>query len=297
MRWYMTAIVGFGCSLLALNWLLVLHDPERRRFSAASWNISHAFLISLAPQPEPASLLQSTLNLPSVELFRAFNSTNVALDSLPLYTRHIINQGRSDHMQLPNREALACLLSHAALWSKIVDLQAPAFIFEEDILVTESTSTELEELFVDMKSLPYEILMLDPGHLNSEGVWNHVGKTAANCSKRCIWFGTRAYLLTPRGAAVLLKYLEPISVQVDAYITLMATFHPTNFRMYWARRQIFPLNLFRASTIFDGCIKCYMPMSVLFYILLALLWCIGAWKLVRTKKRSYFVIQQHLYET
>ena len=284
----MPSLVGFGCSLLALNWLLVIRAPEKTKFSASVWNISHAFLITLSPQPELARMLQTTLNMPLVQMFQALNSTNVAIDSLPLYTQHVIHHGRSDHMQIPNREALGCLLSHAALWKKITNQQAPAFIFEEDIMVADSTSVEMHELFVDMKSSPYEILMLDPGHLNTEGAWNHVGETAANCSRQCIWFGTRAYLLTVKGAEVLLKHLEPISVQVDAYINLIATFHPAEFRMYWARRQIFPLNLFRLSTIFDGCIKCYMPMSVAIYAaVIAALWCaMGACKMAGSKKKS-----------
>ena len=272
--------------------MVTIQNPKTQRFSAGRWNISHAFLISLTPQTDLAQTIASTLGLQSITTFQAINSTNVALDALPLYTRHIINHGRSDHMQLPNREALGCLLSHAALWRKIIELEAPAFIFEEDILADEYTNQELEILFQEMQFSPHEILMLDPGHLNTEGTWNYVGKTAANCSRRCVWFGTRAYLLTPKGASVLIRYLDPISVQVDAYITLMATFHPRDFRMYWTRHQIFPLNFFRSSTIFDGCIKCYMPMSIVVYLLLVTVWCACIWRLMKPKKRIYSVVLQ-----
>ena len=59
-------------------------------------------------------------------------------------------------------------------------------------------------------------------------------------------------------------------MQVDAFIALVAAFHPT-FQMYWTRENIVHQRLLHISTILEGCLKCYLPANPLFY----LLYCIG----------------------
>ena len=99
-----------------------------------------------------------------------------------------------------------------------------------------------------------------------------MGKYAATCAQRpCSWFGTRGYLLTYRGAQLLLANALPISVQVDALIGLVAGFNP-GFRMYWTRENVVHLQMARMSTIWEGCLKCYLPASPLFYVCLLALW-------------------------
>jgi hypothetical protein len=68
-----------------------------------------------------------------------------------------------------------------------------------------------------------------------------------------------------------LEHAYPISVQVDALIGLVAAFHPTKFRMYWTRENIAHLRFTHISTIWEGCIKCYLPTRPIYYLLAAFL--------------------------
>jgi hypothetical protein len=58
---------------------------------------------------------------------------------------------------------------------------------------------------------------------------------------------------------------------VDALISLAATFHPETFQMYWTTHDIAHLRLMHVTTIWEGCIKCYLPTAPVFYASLALL--------------------------
>ena len=59
------------------------------------------------------------------------------------------------------------------------------------------------------------------------------------------------------------------SFQVDALVALVAAFTP-DFKMYWTRENIAHLRYTHISTIWEGCIKCYMPAQPLFYLTLAI---------------------------
>jgi hypothetical protein len=53
---------------------------------------------------------------------------------------------------------------------------------------------------------------------------------------------------------------------VDALIALVAAFHPNEFHMYWTRENIVHLRYARISTIWEGCIKCYLPAGPIYYL-------------------------------
>ena len=58
---------------------------------------------------------------------------------------------------------------------------------------------------------------------------------------------------------------------MDALIALAANLHPETFQMYWTTHDIAHLRLMHVTTIWEGCIKCYLPTAPIFYALLALL--------------------------
>ena len=240
------------------------------------------------------------------------SSSSYSSLSLPLYTRHVMRAGRADHMQLPNRAALGCLLSHAAVWARIVeraDQESWALVFEEDVVLPSPSSSSsysyyaqhgaggggegraliraADSLLAEIGSAAqqnWSLIMLDPPHLNTDrSYWRPVGEGAATCrhpslpevgdggegaehTVRCQWFGTRAYAIRPRAAARLLQHVEPLSVQVDALISLVAAYYPEDVGLYWTTARLFPINHTRPSTIFDYCIKCYVPNAVGSYI-------------------------------
>jgi GR25 family glycosyltransferase involved in LPS biosynthesis len=238
---------------------------------------------------------------------------------MSLFTRHVIEQGaRSDHMQLGNWAAVGCLISHAEIWRRIVAGGVPAFVFEEDIVVTPGAAEGVNELVSSLAKLEkddgklWTLLSLDPGHLNSDGPSVAVGPLAARCANNsqevkspnnfCTLYGTRAYIITPAAAAVLLDYVSPITVQVDALITLVMNRADkeglAGFKMLWTKRRIFPMSAsMRPSTVYDGCVKCYFPSGIRAYVavvftipLLGVLFVLGAWAAARVKNPRHYRI-------
>jgi GR25 family glycosyltransferase involved in LPS biosynthesis len=192
-------------------------------------------------------------------------------------------------MQLSTPAMLGCLLSHIHIWKGIQPNEIVA-VFEEDAYLDEVSGSRMRGLSNDMRAIPWDVLLLESGHgLISSGKWMHIGEYAATCgsssslyikpenrSKPCTWFGTRGYLITYNGAQRLLHYAFPISVQVDALMGLVAAFS-RDFRMYWTRENIAHLQLFRITSVWDGCIKCYMPTSPIHYFIALVVMALFMW--------------------
>lgn len=248
--------------------------------AAARHGLSDAFLISLVDRDDMATRTAAALGraiVPNVTVVGAVDGAAILDEHMPLYTRHVIRAGRSDHMQIGNRAALGCLMSHGAVWRRIAASGAPALVFEEDVLVGPDSAALLAALLASVEHVPWGILMLDPGHVNVDGEWNTVAPMVANCSSAsCVWYGTRAYALRPAVAALLLAHMEPMVLQVDAVITLVAAYHAPAVRMYWTTARIFPYNLTRPSAIFDGCIKCYLPTGARSYVIFVVIIVVAA---------------------
>jgi hypothetical protein len=154
----------------------------------------------------------------------------------------------------------------------------------------------------DLRTEPWDLLMLESGQATATGKWRHVGQAAATCAFRwqksqamlrsssysyyyyhylttnetdmCTWQGSRGYLLSYKGAQTLLAFSRPIMVQVDALMGLVATFEPA-FGMFWPRVDVVHKSMLRMSTIWDGCLKCYVPSSPLLCLAVLLLLALG----------------------
>lgn len=177
-----------------------------------------------------AQQIRAALKLREVVVVLGHNGTNV---SLPLYTRHLIDHGRHEHMQIGNRPMVGCLMSHAHVWRMIRDW---AYVFEEDAWVPDYGHALVSRLMLDLRGLPWSALMLQERSKLCTGPWSGVGEYAATC-KDCTWFNTRGYVITRQGADILLRYVEPMVVQVDALIGLVNVYDP-DFYMYWTRLEV-----------------------------------------------------------
>ena len=152
-----------------------------------------AYVIALDPaafDPAPLARLEAVRNL---TLIRASNGTDRVM-GLPLYTRHVLRHGRSEHHQLGNTAAVGCLFSHADAWARVAQSGEPSIVFEEDTVVAPDSDFKLTQFLASMEPFPWDLVMLDTGHLNSGGPWSAAGPLAANCSEpgACERFGTRA---------------------------------------------------------------------------------------------------------
>ena len=218
---------------------------------------THAFVIALeeAKGALVAEHLRTQFDLDTITVVRANNGSNAS--DIPLYTRHLIERGRHDHMQIGNMPMIGCLLSHADVWRRV---RGWAFVFEEDVILQPHSRALTAWLLRDVRDLPWSIMMLQERSMISEGGAADVGRLAATCAN-CTWFGTRGYILTEQGAGILLKYMHPIIVQVDTLVGLVNRFDG-DFHMYWTRHEIAGIFSRLRTAVWDGCMRCYVGTPV-----------------------------------
>lgn len=169
-------------------------------------------------------------------------------------------------------------------------------VLEEDAIIDGASAERIHALSMDLQGIPWNLVMLESGQLTATGKWENVGEVATTCAYQppsrtemvrrarqehgllsslrgwyggnvshvCTWQGSRGYLVTYAGAQLLLRYARPMMVQVDALMGLVATFEG-EFGMYWPRVDIAHKDFMRRSTIWDGCLKCYIPSQGLWW--------------------------------
>ena len=149
------------------------------------------------------------------------------------------------------------------------------------------SAERIRALSEDLRGVQWDLVMLESGQVTATGRWRYVGQVAATCDyvhastngTACTWQGSRGYLLGYEGAQMLLKHATPIAVQVDGLMGLVATFEP-RFQMYWPRVNIVHKDFTRMSTIWDACVKCYLPTSGLYYAAVVVVLAAAATRLV-----------------
>lgn len=237
----------------------------------------------------------ATYITPVVDVFEAINGSKalaLSKDTLPLYTRHLIDNGRQSHIQIGNSAMLGCLLSHVEVWKNITPGETVA-VFEEDAQIDEVSSYRFKLLESDMQGVQWDILKLDKGHLIDSGATKYVGSgMAATCAQNgtCMRWGTRGYLLRYNGAQLLLRHAAAPVVQVDALISLLATYHSKDFRLFWATSNIAHPSYWRLSSVWDGCIlECFVKDWLTALVIVSLLAMVLFKATERFTKAKHFV--------
>lgn len=303
---HIIAILLFSCIILIISSSFITPNQNQQKIHEIPvqiprmppkhvFNITRAHIISMTPENDPVIQelvrgIRFFLHISNTTVFPAINGTQAVKDGayeyLSFYTKYLMLTGRHDHMQLSTPGMLGCLLSHMQLWQSVLPNETVA-IFEEDAYVDLLSAERMHVLSVDVErlGLGWDVFLLESGHnLIASGEWISLGELAANCSyqpssnKVCTWFGTRGYLITYQGAQHLLRYVYPISVQVDSLMGLVASFSP-GFKLLWTRKDIAHLRLFHVTGVWDACFKCYLPASPYPYVLMIimmLLTCCGS---------------------
>ena len=187
-------------------------------------------------------------------------TTHVNRSSLPLYTQWLLDHGRQSHMLLSNLQMVGCYVSHRRVWQMI---NQTSVVLEEDAVLDSSFDADLETVLNTIDS--FDIIMLSERvwHVAS-GRYHKVNDHLFTCSDHCMWFGTRGYVVSARGAQKLLNINEPLVTQIDSFISLVATY--SNFTMLWTRRTLANQNPWHVTTVWDGCLLCYVTSGLFFYL-------------------------------
>ena len=214
-----------------------------------------AYVIAL--DEEPGLKLSRSINeslLVNTHYIRADRGLRHRKD-LHLFTRYMMDTGRVDHKLIGNYAMIGCLMSHVKIWRNLTE---PAFIFEEDaVLDGENTRDLIASQLYEASSHNWSVLMLTQrSEYMSDGDETIVSSLLGTCSA-CTWFGTRAYIITPDGASILLQYYLPLLVQVDGLLALVNAYDD-RFKMIWVRDPTVARVSNRQSTIQTApCPKCY----------------------------------------
>ena len=110
-------------------------------------------------------------------------------------------------------------------------------------MLDETSEERIRLLSEDLVGEAWDLVMLESGQATATGQWRNVGEVAATCAFRwhtsqallmqtesvysyyyhrylsnetdmCTWQGSRGYLISHRGAQTLLKFAQPMMVQV-----------------------------------------------------------------------------------
>ena len=219
-------------------------------------------------------------------VWRAVNGSEALTQArLPLYTQLTLASGRHDHMQLGSAPMLGCLLSHVAVWRAATEGGATTvLVLEEDAILDAVSALRLTQLLHDARNESWDVLLLETGHLTVSGATRTVGELGRTWAdpKDAMhnrWMGTRGYLLTRRGALLLLTHADELGVQVDALLGMAVLFD--GLRMVWSSANIAHPTRWRPSAVqtWDPCLKCLAPIDSRLYVAVCLLCVAGLYYL------------------
>lgn len=156
--------------------------------------------------------------------------------------------GREQHTGLSSLGAVGCTMSHSALWEKCVDNNLPYIIIAED---DAKFSRKLSKYDID--NITKALLAPNGGFINTY-----------NFKKgREYFFGTHFYFLSNGACKELVKSCYPIDLQTDCYMNYLNNTGKISLEGYEIVRQSL-----HASSVQDKCVKCYLPKSWWFYVLI-----------------------------
>lgn len=164
------------------------------------------------------------------ERFNAVNGSAIDLEKdtrVSLRTqRNIREHVRRDHEELNSAGGIGCYLSHVEIWKKFLETgEDYAIVFEDDAIVENGFVEKLRTCMKDVTLLPKKP---DYWHFAEPGWWAYDAKGMPrpeyNKDKNVgpwllnTYSCTTGYLVTKRGAQILLDHAFPIDMQVDSYI-------------------------------------------------------------------------------
>jgi len=189
-------------------------------------------IINLKTRPDRWALL-SGLGVPRFEAV-APESNYEASTHLSLRAKAEFQAGRRTTEGIPSKGAIGCSLSHILIWRLFLTTDKPyCLVLEDDVKVNKAAlEAEVGSILktdFDVGMIGYSVplgLPLSRRPDNSIITWPQ-----GQC-----FYGSHAYVLTRRGAEILLKDALPIQMQIDFYIQAVSTF--SKLRVYSGQTRI-----------------------------------------------------------
>ena len=184
---------------------------------------------------------------------------------LTLRARGEIEFGRELHQGLPSWGAIGCTLSHKKAWEECIEKNAPMLILEDDAIFMGSVPSFVERLHECLRCMQeWDLCMLQG--VSGKSLNENLNLIDAPWPSGKAFWGMHAYIVTPKAAQLLQKYVLPINEQTDYYIQSIAHFYGLRIA---GPTKTMARQLIHKSSIQDSCLKCSVPSSSHIYTLLA----------------------------
>mmetsp|Transcript_40066 Transcript_40066/g.107294 ORF Transcript_40066/g.107294 Transcript_40066/m.107294 type:complete len:125 (+) Transcript_40066:419-793(+) len=112
--WILTAVLALVASFSLLFDPLPKHPVEDVHWDSLPFNTTKTLFIAMNPREdgvvERIGVLKDKIGFRNAEAFQAVNGRQVDPDTLPLYTRYLMENGRHDHHQVSTAGMVGLLL-------------------------------------------------------------------------------------------------------------------------------------------------------------------------------------------
>lgn len=186
-------------------------------------------------------------------------------DRVSLHTRvNIQTKSRRSHYEIATAGAVGASLSHITIWKEFLASDAPyVVVFEDDTVVDKVSMAYVDTLIPRLPASGWDMWLLGTHR------WAFDGKPLNSLEPKGWWkvtafTGAHAYVLSRRGAEILLQQPFPIETHIEYYITGCAALKGLRLVKHWALRMTYSMEQSEGndSDTFDGrkaCPVCRIP--------------------------------------
>lgn len=187
----------------------------------------------------------SPLNIVTTH-FQAINGNALSDEYLDNITdikfRYILDNERTDVLDLPSKSAVGCYLSHYNLWKKLLeDETVDEYVIFEDDAVPLIGEHEFGELILELREQNVDVALL--GYREND--FSFMKRKNKLERIKGLVHGAEAVYVTKAGARKLLRKAFPVSIQVDGYICLMSKYFGLN--AYIPKTKVFYQYIHKSS--------------------------------------------------
>jgi hypothetical protein len=232
---------------------------------------SPTFVINLDRRPDRWSEFQKqplVKEFKRLERFSAVDGSklDVANDErISLHTRvNIAKKYRRSDYEINTAGAIGASLSHLTIWKQFLASDAAyCVVFEDDTLIRQEDLDKIDRLIPKLPAGGWDMWLLGTHR------WAFSGKPLVPDNRKGWWTvesftGAHAYVLSRRGAEILLEEPFPIETHIEYYITGCARLKGLRLIKSWALRMTYSAEETEEidSDTFDSrksCPVCYVP--------------------------------------
>lgn len=167
-----------------------------------------------------------------------------------------------DGKQVHREQVVGAFLAHAGVWEAVASRPGPCLVLEDDAVATRETLGLLSALLASGVVSNYHYVNLRKTFPSAGAVVTEDGllEECPPGAPQCSSLGAVAYLVTPEGAAMLLRNTgSTVDVPVDWFVTALRDYLEPGFRMASSTSAYFGVSGRPSRIGHDMCVLCGLP--------------------------------------